>query len=486
MELSKILTDKAYRMVMEELQISESQSFTIFKEEEGYFVQWQGKGRHKKNKVDTAMKTCSCTFSVTFGLPCAHIIFCRKQENAPVVDHTSIHPRWLKRDEEVLQEFVKNGLGDCQVMMMRKSKFSSNERFSTVCPIAMEIASLIASCGGQEYQDKLQVLRNLLNSWKANKQSVVLEIASSTEDCSHSEDKQMFESGDSQTFLDINKTNDNVMSANKCSHIHDPEVAELDAKDAVNACSSLKITPVKSRRGRPKRQRNFTFNKKAKKRLHEPDTELDDLPSFLVPLQCQVMPTPDTGFSVGGITLYDLDLDTLKPGMWLNDNVIHAYLGLVAEESVKPVYILQCFIEGFWRKGQYTVWQYKHVQFEMYQWILLPVCRNSHWFLLAANVELRKVYVMDSQPSVTRQRQYLNYWRNFMKERAVTGEKLDGWSSGSISTVTQEDGSSCGIFALMNAEALIKNTDPSDVKQSQINKIRLYIRDRLIAAPKRN
>ncbi|XP_076831136.1 uncharacterized protein LOC143476701 isoform X2 [Brachyhypopomus gauderio] len=162
--------------------------------------------------------------------------------------------------------------------------------------------------------------------------------------------------------------------------------------------------------------------------------------------------------------------------------VIHAYLGLLAEESIKPVYILQCFLEGFWKKNQYDVWKYQNVQFETYQWIFLPICRNSHWFLVAANVELRKVYVMDSQPSVIRQRQWLNHWRNFMRERAITGEKLDGWTSGSIPTVTQEDGSSCGVFALMNAEALLRFGDPASMKQSQVNEIRLYIRDRIIAA----
>lgn len=39
----------------------------------------------------------------------------------------------------------------------------------------MEVASFIVSCGGQEYLDNLQTLKNLLTSWKSNKQILLLE-----------------------------------------------------------------------------------------------------------------------------------------------------------------------------------------------------------------------------------------------------------------------------------------------------------------------
>ena len=267
-ELSKILTEKAYRMVTEEWRKVEKESFTIVKEEECYCVQWLGKGRSKKNTVDKAMKTCSCSFSVSFGLPCAHILFCQKHENVQGLDPSCIHPRWIKRNEEVPQEVLNNGSERCRVISMPKSKFGSNDRFNTVCPIAMERASLIASCGGQEYQDKLQILTNLLNCWKINKQVVLIEMKSSTKKNNEDVDRQTLDPGDSQECLEISKETENVTINDRCIPIQTDEgVPELELnKNGTNAggeeWSGLKITPVKSRRGRPKKQRNITFNKK--------------------------------------------------------------------------------------------------------------------------------------------------------------------------------------------------------------------------------
>ena len=74
--------------------------------------------------------------------------------------------------------------------------------------------------------------------------------------------------GDSQECLEISKETENATINDRCIPIQTDEgVPELELnKNGTNAggeeWSGLKITPVKSRRGRPKKQRNITFNKK--------------------------------------------------------------------------------------------------------------------------------------------------------------------------------------------------------------------------------
>lgn len=70
-----------------------------------------------------------------------------------------------------------------------------------------------------------------------------------------------------------------------------------------------------------------------------------------------------------------------------------------------------------------------------------------------------------------------------MKERGSrTGECLDGWTLQKSPVTRQKDGSSCSLFVRMNAEALLKDADPTVVQQEHMGDLRKYIKKRLIEA----
>ncbi|KAK9976780.1 hypothetical protein ABG768_021982, partial [Culter alburnus] len=114
--------------------------------------------------------------------------------------------------------------------------------------------------------------------------------------------------------------------------------------------------------------------------------------------------------SVGRITLSSEDLETLNPRQWLNDNVVHAYLHLLALKSEIKVFVFHCFLEQLWRKEDYTRWKYSKVQFQDFHWAFLPVCRFNHWFLIAFNIPERKVCVLDSLKSTSKHDEFLTHW----------------------------------------------------------------------------
>ncbi|XP_051747486.1 E3 ubiquitin-protein ligase TRIM47-like isoform X2 [Ctenopharyngodon idella] len=201
----------------------------------------------------------------------------------------------------------------------------------------------------------------------------------------------------------------------------------------------------------------------------------------LTPVKEQPAVSATETLSVGGITLSSEDLETLNPGQWLNDNVVHAYLHLLASKSETKVFVFQSFLVQLWRKEDYTHWKYHKVQFQDFHWAFLPVCRFNHWFLIAFNIPERKVCVLDSLKSTSKHDEFLTYWCNFMKTRASLGiETLDGWTLSSIDVAVQTDWSSCGIFLLMNAESLLQNGKPNVSQQKDTGTLRQYIKDKLL------
>lgn len=60
-------------------------------------------------------------------------------------------------------------------------KLSGNDQFNAFRPVAMEVATLIASSGGEEYEEVFHILTQLLHSWKLNRKVVLLELAEKSE-----------------------------------------------------------------------------------------------------------------------------------------------------------------------------------------------------------------------------------------------------------------------------------------------------------------
>ncbi|XP_071097342.1 uncharacterized protein [Haliotis cracherodii] len=191
-------------------------------------------------------------------------------------------------------------------------------------------------------------------------------------------------------------------------------------------------------------------------------------------------------YRIGSNTVTGQDVMKLNKTSWLDDSVIHAYLSLLEErfsKEDKKVFIFECFLATFWEKKNYGVWLYKEVTLTEYTWILMPICRHSHWILLAANIREGSVCVINSKPSDVTQREILHQWSEYMAHRSrETRENLSDWREIQCPIFPQTDGSSCGVFILMAAEALLSGVSPCVMRNCHVTGYREYVKQQIVNA----
>ncbi|XP_071090384.1 uncharacterized protein [Haliotis cracherodii] len=205
----------------------------------------------------------------------------------------------------------------------------------------------------------------------------------------------------------------------------------------------------------------------------------------ITPLHAEV--DPDAKYNIGNYTLSGRDINRLEGSSWLDDSVIHSYLHLLTVKYKQKyggkVFVLECFLATLWENHNYTEWLFQKEHLINYDWIMMPVCRSSHWVLMAANIKDRAISVIDSRPSVHRQTSLVHHWMKYMQCRSdQTGEDLCVWQESHCPVFPQTDGSSCGVFVLMSAEALLSGVHPAVMRNYHVNGYRQYIKSRLMSA----
>ncbi|XP_067662472.1 uncharacterized protein [Haliotis asinina] len=189
---------------------------------------------------------------------------------------------------------------------------------------------------------------------------------------------------------------------------------------------------------------------------------------------------------IGRYTVTGQDFIKLNESSWLDDSVIHAFLHVLEERFSKEgtkVFIFECFLAKLWEKKNYGEWLYKEVPLMEYTWILMPICRHSHWILLAANIRNGNVCVINSKPSDSTQREILQHWKAYMECRTrETKENLSVWREAHGPVFPQTDGSSCGVFILMAAEALLSGVCPAIMRNCHVSGYREYVKQQLLDA----
>ncbi|XP_021358131.1 uncharacterized protein LOC110453497 [Mizuhopecten yessoensis] len=71
------------------------------------------------------------------------------------------------------------------------------------------------------------------------------------------------------------------------------------------------------------------------------------------------------------------------------------------------------------------------------------------------------------------------HFRHFMSAR---GDKRT-WQTGEVTSNKQTDGNSCGVFVLMNAEAIMEATTPLIMRQCHVGFFRKYALKKLLQSP---
>lgn len=147
--------------------------------------EWQTcKGMTRLNLMDdSSAKSCSCNFSRKFDLKhCQHIFWVRKDSGLPILDTTDTRARWLrpthqenKNNDEVSNQGTNEGgsVVNLQPLPNRHDRTKTSGRFNEVNEVCKELASLISMTGGNQYQDRLNVLRSLLELYLSGKEATV-------------------------------------------------------------------------------------------------------------------------------------------------------------------------------------------------------------------------------------------------------------------------------------------------------------------------
>ena len=194
----------------------------------------------------------------------------------------------------------------------------------------------------------------------------------------------------------------------------------------------------------------------------------------------------DDKLVVVSCTLSNADLMTLDGVSWVNDSVMHSYLALLSRLSSNRVFVLPSFLAVRWQNSNISdsSWNYDKVAFSDCKWLLMPVhLRSSHWALLIADITAQTIGLADSMPS--RDTAVIEHFKQYMSARAAITGELASWTDRDYSAVEQQDGSSCGVLALMAAEAVINDAPLNVIDATMVTFYRQYIKARLILNSRR-
>lgn len=212
----------------------------------------------------------------------------------------------------------------------------------------------------------------------------------------------------------------------------------------------------------------------------------------LYPLGIHEMSSPqpqvyseDIHIIVGNMSLTQQSLDTLSPGEHLDDQVIHAYLGLKAQlrnvGGANEIFIFPSQLANVWETGEFGNWLFRNVDLSSFRWLLMPIKTEKHWFLLAGNVKSQTVTLLDSLHNTERRRKYFTLWKKYMMERArALGPTNIEWRTCHTSSTQQEEAYNSGVFILMNADALLLNVPALVIRNCHANNYRSFVLNQLL------
>nr|XP_054769966.1 uncharacterized protein LOC129277817 [Lytechinus pictus] len=185
-------------------------------------------------------------------------------------------------------------------------------------------------------------------------------------------------------------------------------------------------------------------------------------------------------------TLEYRDFHSLQYPHWINDKILNAYMSLLAEENNKMnqehIFPIPSYAGVHWQRDLYQTWLFRKVNMQKFRWIFMPINVNqNHWVLLVADVREGEVSVLDSMPGPTTSIFWINKFRAFMDHRVKEIGDLAGkqWKAGTLQSLRQQDGHSCGAFVMLNALALSRGMDPLEVKP-YTKQIRIHVCQELL------
>ncbi|CAN6675037.1 hypothetical protein TRVA0_080S00320 [Trichomonascus vanleenenianus] len=167
------------------------------------------------------------------------------------------------------------------------------------------------------------------------------------------------------------------------------------------------------------------------------------------------------------------DLSTLKPGQWLNDNIIDYYLAMVTERSQGKSFAFSThFYTTLQTRGYDAVAKWakrKKIDVTQLDYLFVPINRNNtHWCLAVVNNVEKKIQFFDSMggygmPALELLREYmiaeasrLHADRHGEFEQLYTTQYQ---LCDKLACPQQHNGSDCGVFTTKMVEVMSRNVD---------------------------
>jgi sentrin-specific protease 1 len=188
-----------------------------------------------------------------------------------------------------------------------------------------------------------------------------------------------------------------------------------------------------------------------------------------------------------GIDFCTRDLVTLRSPRWLNDEVINFYMQMIMERSLleqansPSVHVFSSFFYPKLRDRGYDLVRTstRRVTPSVLKkdLILLPIHLGMHWCMAAIDFRSRTILYYDSLHGSNKQ--CLSVLRDWIANESKDKLKYDfdftGWTLSCPKDIpAQQNGYDCGVFALVFAEHLSRDS-PFNFSQSNM----LYWRDRI-------
>ncbi|KAL7420314.1 hypothetical protein Q5752_005283 [Cryptotrichosporon argae] len=207
--------------------------------------------------------------------------------------------------------------------------------------------------------------------------------------------------------------------------------------------------------------------------------DVDVIPSALSPEQAAKVDAAfaDRSFrrAVGNADVQHKSLQRLKPGQWLDDEIINFYGQMVSERAKvngdKVVYFNTFFYEKLSSQGyaesKLARWT-KRMKVDIFEAdrIVIPInVSNMHWTACVIDMARKRIAYYDSMAdNGGRRYQLFEHMRKYLQEEHLDKKKtkfsLDGWVDHfDPSTPQQSNGYDCGVFTCQTLEAAARGRD---------------------------
>lgn len=130
----------------------------------------------KVTTTETSLDECSCKFHQTMKLPCKHIFAFRESNHQPLFEERLAYNRWwldnYKSSYEVFNVAAESGSGNAEASVVvstnkiNQPQPKTHQKYNAAQLLALRIATVISETGSKEFNNKMNILKKVLQHWE--------------------------------------------------------------------------------------------------------------------------------------------------------------------------------------------------------------------------------------------------------------------------------------------------------------------------------